>query len=78
MSDFYAIETSTGAAGIAIRITSGFRFYAADDLYATLEREGWQRIEDLYAAVTRLAAAPHRATAVVEHLATRRRRRPRS
>jgi hypothetical protein len=74
MSDFYAIETSAGVAGIAIRITAGFRFYAAVDLYGTLEGERWPRIEDLYAAVNRLAAPVDRGAAAVERLSTRRRR----
>jgi hypothetical protein len=53
------------------------RFYAAHDLYATLERERWQRIEDLYAAVNKLNAAENDAGSVVERL-TARRSRPRA
>jgi hypothetical protein len=74
MNDFYAIETAAGAAGIAIRISSGFRFYAADDLHGSLEGEHWQRVEDPQAAVNRLAVPPDRATAVVEPLPAHRRR----
>jgi hypothetical protein len=76
MSSLYAIETASGVAGIAIRITSGFRFYAADFLYTSLERERWQRIEDLYAAVERLAAADKHSGTVVRRPA--RRSRPRT
>lgn len=77
MGSIYAIETPAGTAGIAIRMTSGLRFYAAHDLYATLERERWQRIEDLYAAVNKLNAAENDAGSVGERL-TARRSRPRS
>jgi hypothetical protein len=74
MSSLYAIETAAGLAGIAIRITSGFRFYAADFLYTALERECWRRIEDLHAAVERLAAADQ-STGTVVRLSARRGRR---
>jgi hypothetical protein len=60
-------------AGIAIRVTSGFRFYAADFRYATLEREYWQRVADLYAAANRIAAADSGARSVVRRRARRNR-----
>jgi hypothetical protein len=66
MSNVYVIETSAGLAGIAIGFAAGIRFGAADDLYGPLERERWQRIEDLCAAVNQLAAPGDRARVVVE------------
>ena len=75
MSSLYAIETASGLAGIAVRVTSGFRFYAADFLYTSLERECWRRIEDLRATVERLAASEKERGTVVRLPARRSRSR---
>jgi hypothetical protein len=66
MSKVYVITTAAGLAGIAIGFAWGLRFGAADDRYGPLEGERWQRIEDLCAAVDRLAAPGECARVAVE------------
>jgi len=58
MTDIYAIETSVGTAGLAVRDASGFRFYASDQLFTTLENQQYARLVEIYNAVNRLSAAP--------------------
>jgi hypothetical protein len=58
MTDIYAIETSVGTAGLAVRDASGFRFYAADHVFTALENQQYARLAEIYTAVNRLAAAP--------------------
>ncbi|HWB49487.1 MAG TPA: hypothetical protein VG651_10285 [Stellaceae bacterium] len=60
MTDIYAVETPTRAAGLAVRAEAGFRFLAADLAFAGLEGRSYARLEDIKADVRRLAATPHR------------------
>jgi hypothetical protein len=55
MTDIYAIETSIGTAGLAVRDAAGFRFYASDQLFTTLENQQYARLAEIYTAVNRLA-----------------------
>jgi hypothetical protein len=63
MTVIYAIETPPGTAGLAVRAASGFRFYAADGLFAALEDRRWPRLAEIHSAVNRLAASHNRCTA---------------
>jgi hypothetical protein len=58
MNDIYAIEKSVGTAGLAVRDAAGFRFYASDQVFTTLESRRYERLAEIHTAVNRLAAAP--------------------
>jgi hypothetical protein len=59
MTDIFAVEMPTRAAGLAVRADAGFRFYASDHAFAGLEGRSYARIEDIQADVRRLAEAKH-------------------
>jgi hypothetical protein len=46
------------AAGLAVRAEAGFRFYASDHAFASLEGRNYRRLQDIHADVRRLAEAP--------------------
>jgi predicted RecB family endonuclease len=58
MNDIYAIETSARTAGLAVCDAAGFRFYASDQMFTTLECRRYERLAEIHTAVNRLAAAP--------------------
>jgi hypothetical protein len=57
MTDAFVIETERRTAGIAIRERSGFRFYAADRIFQSLDNRTFRGLRDLHATVDRCAAA---------------------
>jgi hypothetical protein len=56
-TDIFAVETPTRTAGLAVRAEAGFRFYASDHAFVGLESRNFRRLEDIQAAVRRLADA---------------------
>jgi hypothetical protein len=56
MTDAFVIETERRTAGIAIRERSGFRFYAADRVFQSLDNRTFRGLRDLHATVDRCAA----------------------
>jgi hypothetical protein len=73
MTDIFAVETETRAAGLAVRAETGFRFYASDQAFAGLEGRSYRRLTDIHADVRRVAKAPQR-PAPSRHRGKRRRR----
>jgi len=53
MTDAFIIETTRHTAGIAVREPKGFRFYAADALFRSLDNVQFRGLRDLHAAVDR-------------------------
>lgn len=58
MTDIFAVETSTRTVGLAVRAEAGFRFYASDHAFASLEGRNYRRVEDIQADIRRVAEAP--------------------
>lgn len=58
MTDAFVIETPRLTAGIAVRESSGFRFYASDKLFQSLDNREFRALRELRAAVDRFAARP--------------------
>lgn len=58
MTDAFVIETPRLTAGIAVREPSGFRFYASDMIFQSLDNREFRALRDLRAAVDRHAAGP--------------------
>jgi hypothetical protein len=56
MTDAFVIETRRHTAGIAVRERSGFRFYAADRLFQSLDNCTFSGLSALHATVERRAA----------------------
>jgi hypothetical protein len=50
MTDIYAIGTSVGTAGLAVRDTAGFRFYASDQVFMALESRRYERLAEICTA----------------------------
>jgi len=65
MSNAYVIETARRTAGIAVRERRGFRFYASDTLFRSLDNHSFSGLGDLWAAID-LVAEP-RPAASGEH-----------
>ena len=64
MPDSYIIEVSSQAAGIVVRETSGYRFFAAAEPFFRLDGRLFRHVVDAQRAATRLAneiIAPRRA-----------------
>jgi hypothetical protein len=57
MSNAYVIETARHTAGIAVREPRGFRFYASDVQYYSLDNLSFSGLGDLRAAIDMLAAS---------------------
>ncbi len=65
MTDAFVIETTRHTAGIAVREHQGFRFYAADALFQSLDNVQFRGLRDLRAAIDRFSdtrASPRRFT----------------
>ena len=58
MSRIYVVETDTKTVGLAVPAENGMRFYAADHAFAALEKRLYARLDEIRAAVNRLAASP--------------------
>jgi hypothetical protein len=56
MSDTYIIEVSSQAAGIVVRDTGGFRFFAATHRYNPLEGQLFKTARDAERAATLVAS----------------------
>jgi hypothetical protein len=54
MSDSYIIEVSSQAAGIVVRDTSGYRFFAAVEPFYRLEGKLFRHVADAQRAAMRL------------------------
>ena len=57
-TDAFVIETARHTAGIAVRERGGYRFYASDLLFHSLDNQSFHGLRDLHAAIDRLAAPP--------------------
>jgi hypothetical protein len=55
MSDSYIIEVSSQAAGIVVRDTSGYRFFAAVQPFYRLDGRLFRHVADAQRAAVRLA-----------------------
>lgn len=55
MSRIYVVETATRTAGLAVPAESGLQLHASDHAFAAIEKRRYARIEDIQAAVNRLA-----------------------
>jgi len=62
MTDAFVIETAHHTAGIAVRERSGFRFYASDRLFYSLDNRSFSGMRELWAAINRCAPPPPRPT----------------
>lgn len=62
MSNAYVIETARHTAGIAVRERRGFRFYAADALFQSLDNLSFSGLRDLWAAIDLLVELRNRPT----------------
>ncbi len=58
MTDAFVIETPRLTAGIAVRETGGFRFYASDMAFLSLDNREFRALRDLRSAVDRHADLP--------------------
>ncbi|MBR0795515.1 hypothetical protein JQ615_08955 [Bradyrhizobium jicamae] len=56
MSDSYVIEVSSQTAGIVVRDTGGYQFFAASHLFDRLEGQIFRSARDAERAARRLAA----------------------
>jgi hypothetical protein len=56
-NDAFVIETSRYTAGIAFRERSGFRFYASDNLFGTLDNRHFDSLRALHRALEQQAEA---------------------
>jgi hypothetical protein len=54
MNDAHVIETSARTAGLAIRYDYGYRFFASDEAFYTMDGDHFPSIRALQAAVDRL------------------------
>lgn len=58
MTDAFVIETPRLTAGIAVREPSGFRFYASDMAFLSLDNRQFRALRELRSAVDRHADQP--------------------
>jgi len=58
MTDAFVIETPRLTAGIAVRESSGFRFYASDLAFLSLDNRQFRALRELRSAVERQAGGP--------------------
>ncbi len=54
MTDAVIIETDSHVAGVAMRERTGYRFYASDALFRSLENFQFRQLRGLQAAVERI------------------------
>jgi hypothetical protein len=54
-TDAFMIETARHTAGIAVRERRGFRFYASDQLFYSLDNRTFGGLRELWAAIDRCA-----------------------
>lgn len=64
MADTYIIEVSSQAAGIVVRDSGGYRFFAATHRFNPLEGQLFRNARDAERAATRLAAGERELRAV--------------
>jgi hypothetical protein len=55
MADAFVIELNHFTAGIAVRERGGYRFYASDDLFLTIDARKFRRVRDVSTAARRIA-----------------------
>jgi len=60
MSDRFLVEFERRPAGVAVRVPGGFRFFASDPDFGTLEGSVFPRVRSLMAQVTRRGRAVRR------------------
>ncbi len=51
MSNAYIVETARHTAGVALRERGGFRFYASDALFQSLDNLSFGGLRELWAAI---------------------------
>jgi hypothetical protein len=60
MTDAYVIETRDRAAGVAVRDHAGFRFFASDAPFYSLDNRTFRHLRALRSAVDAVAASARR------------------
>jgi hypothetical protein len=63
MSDRFVIEADRKVVGLGVRVPGGFRFFASDPAFASLERRIFRRAKTLAQRVARFARARRAADA---------------
>ena len=55
MSDRFVVESDRQVVGVAVRVPGGFRFFASDSNFSSLEAKTFKRVRGMFARIAQIA-----------------------